>query len=34
MIDVRHRQRPWVVIAEPDFEAQLLVVATVYEVPE
>ena len=34
MIAVRHRQRPWVVIVEPDVEASLLVVVTVYEVSE
>ena len=34
MIEVRHRQRPWIVIVEPDIDAQLLVVVTVYEVSE
>jgi hypothetical protein len=34
MIDVRHRASPWVVIVEPDTEAKLLVVVTVYEVSE
>jgi hypothetical protein len=32
MIDVRHQARPWLVIVEPDAEAKLLVVVTVYEV--
>ena len=32
MIDVRHQPRPWTVIVEPDAEAKLLVVVTVYEV--
>jgi hypothetical protein len=31
MINVRHLQNPWVVIVEPDAEARLLVVVTVYE---
>lgn len=34
MIEVRHHEQPWVVIVEPDFEAKLLVVVTVYEVSE
>jgi hypothetical protein len=34
MIDVRHRQNPWIVIVEPDLDARLLVVVTVYEVSE
>jgi hypothetical protein len=32
MIHTRRDQRPWVVIVEPDAEALLLVVVTVYEV--
>ncbi len=32
MIDVRHQALPWTVIVEPDAEAKLLVVVTVYEV--
>ncbi len=32
MIHVRHRQHPWIVIVEPDADAKLLVVVTVYEV--
>ena len=32
MIHVRHREHPWVVIVEPDVEAKLLVIVTVYEV--
>ena len=34
MIDVRHNQRPWIAIVEPDSDAKLLVVVTVYEVSE
>lgn len=34
MIDVRCEQRSWIVIVEPDFDAKLLVVVTVYEVSE
>ena len=34
MIHVRHRQHPWIVIVEPDADAKLLVVVTVYEVSE
>ena len=34
MIQVRHHQHPWIVIVEPDAEAKLLVVVTVYEVSE
>ena len=29
MIDVRHNQRPWIAIVEPDSKAKLLVVVTV-----
>jgi hypothetical protein len=32
MIDARHLQNPWIAIVEPDAEAKLLVVVTVYEV--
>ncbi len=32
MIDVRHHARPWTVIVEPDPEAKVLVLVTVYEV--
>ena len=31
IIHTRHGQSPWVVIVEPDAEASLLVVVTVYE---
>lgn len=34
MIDVRREARPWIVIVEPDADAKLLVVVTVYEVSE
>jgi hypothetical protein len=34
MIQARHGQSPWVVIVEPDAEASLLVVVTVYEVSQ
>lgn len=34
MIRVRHLQRPWIVIVEPDADAKLLVVVTVYEVSQ
>jgi hypothetical protein len=34
MIHARGAQRPWVVIVEPDADVRLLVVVTVYEVPE
>jgi hypothetical protein len=34
MIQSRHGQSPWVVIVEPDAEARLLVVVTVYEVSQ
>ena len=34
MIQARHRQSPWVVIVEPDADAKLLVVVTVYEVSQ
>ena len=34
MIRVRHLQHPWIVIVEPDADAKLLVVVTVYGVSE
>jgi Domain of unknown function (DUF4258) len=34
MIHARHAEDPWVVIVEPDADAKLLVVVTVYEVSE
>jgi len=34
MIHVLHRQRPWIVIVEPDLDAELLVVVTPYEVSQ
>jgi hypothetical protein len=34
MIRSRHGQSPWIVIVEPDAEAKLLVVVTVYEVSQ
>ena len=34
MIHVRRSQVPWMVIVEPDADAKLLVVVTVYEVSE
>jgi len=34
MIHTRRAQRPWIVILEPDADVSLLVVVTVYEVPE
>ena len=34
MIRVRRLQHPWIVIVEPDSDAKLLVVVTVYEVSE
>ena len=34
MIQTRRGQSPWVVIVEPDAEAKLLVVVTVYEVSQ
>ena len=34
MIHVRHLQHPWIVIVEPDTDARLLAVVTVYEVSE
>ena len=34
MIQTQRGQRPWVVIVEPDAEARLLVVVTVYEVSQ
>jgi hypothetical protein len=33
-IHTQRAQRPWVVIVEPDAEARLLVVVTVYEVSQ
>ena len=34
MIHAPHRQRPWIVIVEPDVDAKLLVVVTPYEVSQ
>ena len=34
MIHVRHLQRPWIAIVEPDADEKLLIVVTVYEVSE
>jgi len=34
MIHAVHRQRPWIVIVEPDVDAKLLVVVTSYEVSQ
>jgi len=34
MIHVRPQPRPWIVIVEPDIDAKLLVVVTVYEVSQ
>ena len=34
MIHVLHLQHQWIVIVEPDADAKLLVVVTVYEVSE
>ena len=34
MVQTRRGQSPWIVIVEPDAEATLLVVVTVYEVSE
>jgi len=34
IIQSRHGQSPWIVIVEPDAEASLLVVVTVYEVSQ
>jgi hypothetical protein len=34
MIHTQHGQSPWVVIVEPDADATLLVVVTVYEVSQ
>ena len=34
MIHATHKQRPWIVIVEPDVNAHLLVVVTPYEVSE
>jgi hypothetical protein len=33
MIQTRRGQSPWIVIVEPDADGSLLVVVTVYEVP-
>jgi hypothetical protein len=33
-VNVGHLQHPWIVIVEPDAEARLLVVVTVYEVSQ
>jgi hypothetical protein len=32
IIHVVHRQRPWMVIVEPDIDAKVLVLVTLYEV--
>lgn len=34
VIHVRHLQRPWIAIVEPDADEKLLVIVTVYEVSE
>jgi Domain of unknown function (DUF4258) len=34
MVHARHQQHPWIVIVEPDSDANVLVVVTVYEVSE
>ena len=34
MIHAVHKNRPWIVIVEPDVDSKLLVVVTLYEVPE
>ena len=34
MIQAVHRQRPWIVIVEPDVDAKLLVVVTPHEVSQ
>ena len=34
MIQTQRQQAPWVVIVEPDAEARLLVVVTVYDVSQ
>jgi hypothetical protein len=34
VVHAHRAQRPWVVILEPDADVRLLVVVTVYEVPE
>ena len=34
LIHAVHRQRPWIVIVEPDVDAKLLVVVTAYEVSQ
>jgi hypothetical protein len=34
MIQARHLQHPWIVIVEPDADARMLVVVTVYGVSE
>lgn len=33
MLHTVHQQRPWTVVVEPDADAKVLVVVTVYEVP-
>ena len=33
-IHVVHQRHPWIVIVEPDREANLLIVVTAYEVPQ
>jgi len=30
IIDTRHLRRPWEVVVEPDFDAEMLVVVTAY----
>jgi hypothetical protein len=34
IIPVRHLQRPWIALVEPDADEKLLIVVTVYEVSE
>ncbi len=34
VIKTRHKRRPWAVIVEPDFEAEMVVVITAYPVWE
>jgi hypothetical protein len=34
LIQVRHAQRPWIAVVEPDVDARLLVIVTVCEVSE
>lgn len=34
VIETRHRRKPWKVIVEPDFEAEVLLVVTAYPVWE